>query len=146
MIRIVFLIVLFVFNVWGLYRSIRLWINPSDAIKALEEMSDKEIRLSGITLTIIIAVVYAVVFSLNSLIVPSKFVTVVLLIAAAFEVCAIFPRIHTITEVYSGPVKEMADKYLKNLKSRSSVINFLWNVAETILIGAAIYLILGALA
>lgn len=39
MIRVVFLIVLFVFNVWGLYKYVQLQIDPSDALEALKKLS-----------------------------------------------------------------------------------------------------------
>ena len=146
MIRVVFLIVLFVFNVWGLYKYIRLQIDPSDALEALEESSNKEIKLTSIFLSIMIGVGYAIILSLNSLIVPSCFLAIALIICAAIELCLIFPRIHRSTELYSGNLEEVTKNYLANLKSFYSVISFIWNIAETGIIGATIYLILKELA
>ena len=83
MFRIVFLIVLFVFNVWGLYKYIRLQIDPSDALEALKELSNKEAKLTSSFLIIVIGIVYATILLLNSLIVPSYFLTIALIICAA---------------------------------------------------------------
>lgn len=146
MIRVVFLIVLFVFNVRGLYRYVQLQIDPSDALEALKKLSNKEAKLTSNFLIVMIGVVYAVILSLNSLIVPSYFLTVTLIICAAIELCLISPRIHRSTELYSGSVEEVTKKYLANLKSFYSVISFIWNIAETGIIGATIYLILKELA
>ena len=146
MIRVVFLIVLFVFNVWGLYKYVQLQIDPSDALEALKKLSNKEAKLTSNFLIVMIGVVYSVILSLNSLIVPSYFLTVTLIICAAIELCLIFPRIHRSTELYSGSVEEVTKKYLANLKSFYSVISFIWNIAETGIIGATIYLILKELA
>lgn len=146
MIRVVFLIVLFVFNVWGLYKYIRLQIDPSDELEALKELSNKEAKLTSSFLIIVIGVVYAIILSLNSLIVPSYFLTIALIFCAAIELCLIFPRIYRSTELYSGSIEEVTKKYLANLKSFYSVIGFIWNIAETGIIGAAVYLILKELA
>lgn len=146
MFRIVFLIVLFVFNVWGLYKYIRLQIDPSDELEALKELSNKEAKLTSSFLIIVIGIVYATILLLNSLIVPSYFLTIALIICAAIELCLIFPRIHRSTELYSGSLEEVTKKYLANLKSFYSVIGFIWNIAETGIIGATIYLILKELA
>lgn len=146
MIRVVFLIVLFVFNVWGLYKYVQLQIDPSDALEALKKLSNKEAKLTSNFLIVMIGVVYAVILSLNSLIVPSYFLTITLIICATIELCLIFPRIHRSTELYSGSVEEVTKKYLANLKSFYSVISFIWNIAETGIIGATIYLILKELA
>ena len=77
-----------------------------------------------------IGVVYAVILSLNSLIVPSYFLTVTLIICAAIELCLIFPRIHRSTELHSGSVEEVTKKYLANLKSFYSVISFIWKLLK----------------
>ncbi|WP_433596776.1 hypothetical protein [Limosilactobacillus reuteri] len=146
MFRIVFLIVLFVFNVRGLYKYIRLQIDPSDELEALKELSNKEAKLTSSFLIIVIGIVYATILLLNSLIVPSYFLTIALIICAAIELCLIFPRIHRSTELYSGSLEEVTKKYLANLKSFYSVIGFIWNIAETGIIGATIYLILKELA
>ena len=146
MIRVVFLIVLFVFNVWGLYKYVQLQIDPSDALEALKKLSNKEAKLTSNFLIVMIGVVYAVILSLNSLIVPSYFLTVTLIICAAIELCLIFFLFHRSTELYSGSVEEVTKKYLANLKSFYSVISFIWNIAETGIIGATIYLILKELA
>lgn len=146
MFRIVFLIVLFIFNVWGLYKYVQLQIDPSDALEALKELSNKEAKLTSSFLIIVIGIVYATILLLNSLIVPSYFLTIALIICAAIELCLIFPRIHRSMELYSGSVEAVTKKYLANLKSFYSVIGFIWNIAETGIIGAAVYLILKELA
>ena len=71
MIRVVFLIVLFVFNECGLYKYVQLQIEPSDALEALKKLSNKEAKLTSNFLIVMIGVVYAVILSLNSVIVPS---------------------------------------------------------------------------
>lgn len=145
MIRIVFLIALFAYNLWGLYRYIRLRIDPSDAVKALEECKDEDAsKLIGSFIMILTASLYIIVLTLNSMIVPSEFLTVALIICAALELIILFPRIHRLIDVYSGDDK--VQKYLQNLKSFTSLVGFIWNVAETGIMGAAIYIILKELA
>lgn len=144
MIRIVFLIALFIFNLWGLYKYIRIRIAPSDAIKALKELGDKEGCSTAVFMTVVISTTYIIVLTLNALIVPSEFLTVALVICAALELVVMFRRINKPINLYSSENK--VQKYLKSLKSFSSFIGFVWNIAETGIIGAAIYIILKELA
>ena len=51
-------------------------IDPSDALEALKKLSNKEAKLTSNFLIVMIGVVYAVILSLNSWIVPSYFLTV----------------------------------------------------------------------
>ena len=143
MLRIVFLIVLFVYNLWGLYLYIRVRIDPSGAIEVLKESGDKEC-LTAIFMIIITSATYVIVLTLNSLIVPSEFFTVALVICAALELVVMFPKINKIANLYSS--EDKVQKYLKSLKSFSSLVGFILNIAETGIMGAAIYIILKELA
>ena len=141
MVRIVFLIILLIIQLYGLFCSIRNWVKPSVSVEAIKECNGDEAKAAGVVFTIVTAILYATTFIANAWIMPDKIMTMILLIFAAVEIVLIFPRVVRVGKLYSGTVEEQANKWLTSSKSYKRVLAFIGNLIETGVICVALYLI-----
>lgn len=141
MVRIVFLIILLIIQLWGLFGSIRNWIKPSVAVKSIKECNSDEAKTVAVIVTIIMAILYSTTFIANAWIVPDKIMTLIFLILAANEIVLVFPRLAQAGKQYSGTVEEQVNNWLAANKSYKHVVEFIANLIETGIICVALYLI-----
>ena len=141
MVRIVFLIILLIIQLWGLFGSIRNWIKPSVAVKSIKECNSDEAKTVAVIFTIIMAILYSTTFIANAWIVPDKIITLIFLILAANEIVLVFPRLAQVGKQYSGTVDEQVNNWLAANKSYKHVVEFIANLIETGIICVALYLI-----
>ena len=141
MVRIVFLIILLIIQLWGLFGSIRNWIKPSVAVKSIKECNSDEAKTVAVIFTIIMAILYSTTFIANAWIVPDKIITLIFLILAANEIVLVFPRLAQVGKQYSGTVDEQVNNWLAANKSYKQVVEFIANLIETGIICVALYLI-----
>ena len=143
MVRIVFLIILLIIQLWGLFGSIRNWIKPSVAVKSIKECNSDEAKTVAVIVTIIMAILYSTTFIANAWIVPDKIMTLIFLILAAIEIVLVFPRLAQVGKQYSGTVtvEEQVNNWLAANKSYKHVVEFIANLIETGIICVALYLI-----
>lgn len=142
MVRIVFLIILLIIQLWGLFGSIRNWIKPSAAVKSIKECSNSDgAKTVAVIVTIIMAILYSTTFIANAWIVPDKIMTLIFLILAAIEIVLVFPRLAQVGKQYSGTVEEQVNNWLAANKSYKHVVEFIANLIETGIICVALYLI-----
>lgn len=141
MVRIVFLIILLIIQLWGLFGSIRNWIKPSVAVKSIKECNSDEAKTVAVIVTIIMAILYSTTFIANAWIVPDKIMTLIFLILAAIEIVLVFPRLAQVGKQYSGTVEEQVNNWLAANKSYKHVVGFIANLIETGIICVALYLI-----
>ena len=141
MVRIVFLIILLIIQLWGLFSSIRNWIKPSVAVKSIKECNSDEAKTVAVIVTIIMAILYSTTFIANAWIVPDKIMTLIFLILAAIEIVLVFPRLAQVGKQYSGTVEEQVNNWLAANKSYKHVVEFIANLIETGIICVALYLI-----
>lgn len=141
MVRIVFLIILLIIQLWGLFGSIRNWIKPSVAVKSIKECNSDEAKTVAVIVTIIMAILYSTTFIANAWIVPDKIMTLIFLILAAIEIVLVFPRLAQVGKKYSGTVEEQVNNWLAANKSYKHVVEFIANLIETGIICVALYLI-----
>lgn len=141
MVRIVFLIILLIIQLWGLFGSIRNWIKPSVAVKSIKECNSDEAKTVAVIVTIIMAILYSTTFIANAWIVPDKIMTLIFLILAAIEIVLVFPRLAQVGKQYSGTVEEQVNNWLAANKSYKHVVEFIANLIETEIICVALYLI-----
>ena len=141
MVRIVFLIILLIIQLWGLFGSIRNWIKPSVAVKSIKECNSDEAKTVAVIVTIIMAILYSTTFIANAWIVPDKIMTLIFLILAANEIVLVFPRLAQVGKQYSGTVEEQVNNWLAANKSYKHVVEFIANLIETGIICVALYLI-----
>lgn len=141
MVRIVFLIILLIIQLWGLFGSIRNWIKPSVAVKSIKEYNSDEAKTVAVIVTIIMAILYSTTFIANAWIVPDKIMTLIFLILAAIEIVLVFPRLAQVGKQYSGTVEEQVNNWLAANKSYKHVVEFIANLIETGIICVALYLI-----
>lgn len=141
MVRIVFLIVLLIIQLYGLFNSIRNWAKPSVSVEAIKECNGDEAKTAGVMLTIAMAVLYATTFIANAWIMPDKIMTMALLILAAIEIVLAFPRLVKIGKLYSGTVEEQVKKWQAFNKGYKHILGFTGNLVETGVICVALYLI-----
>lgn len=141
MVRIVFLIILLIIQLWGLFGSIRNWIKPSVAVKSIKECNSDEAKTVAVIVTIIMAILYSTTFIANAWIVPDKIMTLIFLILAAIEIVLVFPRLAQAGKQYSGTVEEQVNNWLAANKSYKHVVEFIANLIETGIICVALYLI-----
>lgn len=141
MVRIVFLIILLIIQLWGLFGSIRNWIKPSVAVKSIKECNSDEAKTVAVIVTIIMAILYSTTFIANAWIVPDKIITLIFLILAANEIVLVFPRLAQVGKQYSGTVEEQVNNWLAANKSYKHVVEFIANLIETGIICVALYLI-----
>lgn len=141
MVRIVFLIILLIIQLWGLFGSIRNWIKPSVAVKSIKECNGDEAKTVAVIVIIIMAILYSTTFIANAWIVPDKIMTLIFLILAAIEIVLVFPRLAQVGKQYSGTVEEQVNNWLAANKSYKHVVEFIANLIETGIICVALYLI-----
>lgn len=141
MVRIVFLIILLIIQLWGLFGSIRNWIKPSVAVKSIKECNSDEAKTVAVIFTIIMAILYSTTFIANAWIVPDKIMTLIFLILAAIEIVLVFPRLAQVDKQYSCTVEEQVNNWLAANKSYKHVVEFIANLIETGIICVALYLI-----
>lgn len=141
MVRIVFLIILLIIQLWGLFGSIRNWIKPSVVVKSIKERNSDEAKTVAVIFTIIMAILYSTTFIANAWIVPDKIMTLIFLILAAIEIVLVFPRLAKVGKQYSDTVEEQVNNWLAANKSYKHVVEFIANLIETGIICVALYLI-----
>ena len=141
MVRIVFLIILLIVQLWGLFGSIRNWIKPSVTVKSIKECNSDEAKTVAVIFTIIMAILYSTTFIANAWIVPDKIMTLIFLILAAIEIVLVFPRLAQVGKQYSSTVEEQVNNWLAANKSYKHVVEFIANLIETGIICVALYLI-----
>lgn len=141
MVRIVFLIILLIIQLWGLFGSIRNWIKPSVAVKSIKECNSDEAKTVAVIAIIIMAILYSTTFIANAWIMPDKIMTLIFLILAAIEIVLVFPRLAQVGKQYSGTVEEQVNNWLAANKSYKHVVEFIANLIETGIICVALYLI-----
>lgn len=141
MVRIVFLIILLIIRLWGLFGSIRNWIKPSVAVKSIKECNSDKAKTVAVIFTIIMTILYSTTFIANAWIVPDKIMTLIFLILAAIEIVLVFPRLAQVGKQYSGTVEEQVNNWLATNKSYKHVVEFIANLIETGIICVALYLI-----
>lgn len=141
MVRIVFLIILLIIQLWGLFGSIRNRIKPSVAVKSIKKCNSDEAKTVAVIVTIIMAILYSTTFIANAWIVPDKIMTLIFLILAAIEIVLVFPRLAQVGKQYSGTVEEQVNNWLAANKSYKHVVEFIANLIETGIICVALYLI-----
>ena len=141
MVRIVFLIILLIIQLWGLFGSIRNWIKPSVAVKSIKECNSDEAKAVAAIVTIIMAILYSTTFIVNAWIMPDKVMTLIFLILAAIEIVLVFPRLAQVGKQYSGTVEEQVNNWLAANKGYKHVVEFIANLIETGIICVALYLI-----
>lgn len=141
MVRIVFLIILLIIQLWGLFGSIRNWIKPSVAVKSIKECNSDEAKTVAVIVTIIMAILYSTTFIANAWIVPGKIMTLIFLILAAIEIVLVFPRLAQVGKQYSVTVEEQVNNWSAANKSYKHVVEFIANLIETGIICVALYLI-----
>ncbi|MCZ3746545.1 hypothetical protein L2520_03790 [Limosilactobacillus vaginalis] len=141
MIRITFLVILFLIQTYGLFNSIRLWIEPSLTVRAVKNANSKEAKVIGAYATFAMGIVYATTFILCARILPNRNMTMAFLVLAAIEIFLIVPRLNQINRDYSGTIDEQIEKNIKRVTSYKSVLSFIFNLIETVIIANGLYLI-----
>lgn len=142
MIRVVFLIVIFVWNLWGIFRTISNWHLSVDSVeKSFENTPEDILVLINWTTAIFTMLLWSVTLILNTKIVPNKTIAMLMIILAAVEILLFIPRVLHTSELLKGTAREMAVKWVKNAKSARSVVNLLFNLVETVVMGFALYFI-----
>ena len=141
MVRIVFLIILLIIQLYGLFSSIRNWLKPSISVEAIKQCNGDEAKAVGTGTVLVVAMLYAITFIANARIMPNKVMTMTLLVLAAIEIVLIFPRLIHLGKQYSGTVDEQIEAWLAFRKSYKYVLGFVGNLIETGIICVALYLI-----
>lgn len=141
MVRIVFLIILLIIQLYGLFSGIRNWLKPSISVEAIKQYNGDEAKAVGTGAMLVVAILYATTFIANARIMPNKVMTMTLLALAAIEIVLIFPRLIHLGRQYSGTVDEQVEAWLAFRKSYKYVLCFVGNLIETGIICVALYLI-----
>ena len=141
MVTTMFLIVLLIVQLWGLYCLVQNWVNPSKSIAILEVGSDKEMKGVANFTVIVMALLYIPTLLLGAKLVPNSIIMIALIILAAIEFVLVPIRVANDDKFYSGTSEEMIAKFLHRRKSLKSVMSFIGNLIETIVIVIALYLI-----
>lgn len=141
MVTTMFLIVLLIVQFWGLYCHVQNWVNPSKSIAILKVETDKEMNGAANFTAIVMALLYIPTLLRGAKLVPNSIITIALIILAAIEFVLVPIRVANDDKLYSGTSEEMIAKFLHRRKSLKSVLSFISNLLETIVIVIALYLI-----
>lgn len=139
MVRIMFLIIILIIQLYGLFSYLRSFIKPIPVSEAIKKAHGQEARALGAVLIIAMAILYSVTFVLIARVIADKELVIILLCLAAFEVVLIVPRLSKLGELYSGTVQEQIKNWLAYYKSHKRILGFIGNVLETVIIVVALY-------
>lgn len=146
MFRVIFLIAIFIFQVWGIYSSVKGMIKPQANNQSINqlcvELGADKVAPTFSFFNFCIACLYAVVLSLNTSLIANRYIAVAFLILAALEICWFFIRSARVKQIYSGTAEEMAAKWKQYQRSWPFFAGVIFNTAETVFIGWGLYLIL----
>lgn len=139
MVRIVFLIMILIIQLYGLFCCLKNFVKPSSAVESLKKLNAKDAQAAGAFMTIVMAILYSVTFALIARVIANKELAITFLFLAAFELVLIFPRLAHLGKIYSGTVQEQINKWLVYEKSYKRVLGFIGNLLETVIIVIALY-------
>ena len=148
MFRVIFLMVIFVVQVWCSLTSVKAVIKPHSYNKSIAQLyaqvGGSKVAVVMNEFDLFFMLLYVSVLSLNASLINNHYVAVAFLILAAAEIIVFFIRLSRTKEIYSGTVEEMTEKWKQAQRSWQFLIGLLFNIVETVFIGWGLYLILTA--
>lgn len=146
MFRVIFLMVIFVVQVWCSLTSVKAVIKPHSYNQSIAQLyaqvGGSQVAVVMNEFDLFFMLLYVSVLSLNASLINNHYVAVAFLILAAAEIIVFFIRLSRTKEIYSGTVEEMTEKWKRAQRSWQFLIGLLFNIVETVFIGWGLYLIL----
>ena len=145
MFRVIFLMVIFVIQLWSLCNAAVSMGKPENSTEDIATIYDQlgagMARVANLIGMLEMAF-YVSVLGLNVSLLPNGAAKITFLVMAAAEFVWYFPRAILNNKIYSGTLEEIQTKYVKYLYSWKWDVSTALNSIETALIGWGIYLIL----